>query len=179
MTGFYGYTIGFGNDTLAYTGGEDIFVTRYDAAGNVTWARSVAGQGFENGSAIDVNDAGTSLCIAGFVNGAPLSFGPYTVNANSANNYFVAKADMTTSIGNTPLHNDPHSFFPNPASSLIHFLNAAPNTTVRISDVQGRTVYETTLGKDKTINASQLPDGFYTLTLSGKTTARNKLIIQH
>lgn len=49
---FKSASVAFGSSTLTNVGGEDIFVTKYDASGNVIWATSVGGTSDDNGNSI-------------------------------------------------------------------------------------------------------------------------------
>jgi hypothetical protein len=68
--------IAFGNVVLTNTGGfQDLFLVRYDSAGNVLWARGSGGPDTEHLWGIAVDASGS--CFIGAANGGayPLSFG--------------------------------------------------------------------------------------------------------
>src|SRR4029077_7731002 len=48
VTGLYTSTVTFGNTTLMNSGAEDIFIVKYDASGNMLWAKSAGGSGNDN-----------------------------------------------------------------------------------------------------------------------------------
>ncbi|MFN8360847.1 MAG: SBBP repeat-containing protein [Candidatus Kapaibacterium sp.] len=64
VTGFFTGTATFGAATLVSTGGKDVFVVKYNAAGVVQWARRGGSVGNEAGNSIAV-DANRNIYITG------------------------------------------------------------------------------------------------------------------
>lgn len=90
MTGiFESPSITFGPYTLLNSGSFDIFVVKYDPDGNVLWAASAAGTGFDNPRSIAVDAAGNAY-ITGNFDSPTLTFGPYTLT-NTGVGLFLAK----------------------------------------------------------------------------------------
>jgi len=101
ITGYFNSaTITFDTVTLATTFGNDMFIAKYNASGNVVWAKNAGGTGGDYSNSIAVDASGNSF-ITGYFNSANIQFGSTTlVNPNSSSggyNYFVAKYDT---IGN-------------------------------------------------------------------------------
>lgn len=86
VTGYFQGTMVMGTYTLTAIGGEDVFVAKYNSAGNVLWAFSEGGTGNEQGLALACDSSG-NFAITGVYTGAP-TFGTTTLSANSG--YFVA-----------------------------------------------------------------------------------------
>lgn len=93
--------ITFGTITLTNPGiaTSDIFLVKYDAAGNVLWAKTFGGADGDLGSGVAVDAAGNVL-ITGWYTSTSLAFGTYTLNnaAATTSDIFVTKLDPA---GNT------------------------------------------------------------------------------
>ena len=74
-------------------GGEDIFVAKYDASGNVLWARRAGGNDpggdTDSGSAIVLNGAGDSFITGLFIGTA--DFGSTVLTSAGGSDIFIAK----------------------------------------------------------------------------------------
>lgn len=99
ITGQFGSTsITFDTITVSSTGGYDIFIAKYNSAGNVIWAKNAGGTASEYGYSIAVDPAG-SCYITGVFYSATLTFGstvlnnPYTSFGGFL--YYSAKYDST------------------------------------------------------------------------------------
>lgn len=99
ITGLYeSPTLVFGNDTLFNTtGGYDVYIVKYDGAGNVLWARSSvhSNSGIDGGTAIATDNLG-NVYVTGFFQSNKISFGTDTLNNLSAagnDNIFLVKYD--------------------------------------------------------------------------------------
>jgi hypothetical protein len=91
LTGYFvSSTITFGAFPLVNTGAGDIFVTRYEPDGSVTWAASAIGTGFDYPRAIALDRSGNCY-ISGDFNSGSLTFGPFVLTKNSNNDIFVTK----------------------------------------------------------------------------------------
>ncbi|MBW8050912.1 MAG: T9SS type A sorting domain-containing protein [Cytophagales bacterium] len=89
LTGYFSGTAIFGSDTLVSTVSRDIFVVKYDLAGNILWAKHVSGTGVDDrGNGISIDKYGNSY-IAGYFGGTQL-FGNDTLIASNFD-IFVAK----------------------------------------------------------------------------------------
>jgi hypothetical protein len=74
VTGYFrSHTLSFGNITLTNSGNDDIFIVKYDANGNVLWAKSAGGSGndYSYGLTIDAHD---NIFITGWFGGSTISF---------------------------------------------------------------------------------------------------------
>jgi len=77
MTGFFSGTATFGTNVLTGSGGygaDDVYLVKYDAAGNVLWARRAGGTAKETGRVIQLDGAG-GVYIAGTTASSPSAFG--------------------------------------------------------------------------------------------------------
>ncbi|MEO8149588.1 MAG: SBBP repeat-containing protein [Bacteroidia bacterium] len=102
ITGFfYGDTISFGNSTLTSTSYplySAIFIAKYDAWGNMVWAKSVSGTIGCKSNAIAVDANGNSY-ITGYFNEDSITFGNVTlVNTFGSSEMFVVKYDASGNV---------------------------------------------------------------------------------
>lgn len=104
MTGYFeSSTITFGSTTLTnlfwgYQSG-DISLTKYDANGNVIWAKSAGGNWADVASTIAVDISG-NIEIAGWFFSTTLTFGSYTLTGTNfyAGDLFLAKYDANGNV---------------------------------------------------------------------------------
>src|ERR1035437_3279293 len=75
---FFSPTITFGSDTLTNAGGtgntEDVFIAKYDASGNVLWAKSAGGTDWDEGLSVSA-DAHGNVFVTGTFFSPTLTFG--------------------------------------------------------------------------------------------------------
>ncbi len=99
-TGYFRGTVDFdpgaGTSNLTSAGGDDIFVSKLDSAGNFVWARRLGGTGgtsFDRGQGIAVDASGNVLTTGPFSGTADFDPGAGTSNLTSAgsNDIFVSK----------------------------------------------------------------------------------------
>ena len=97
LTGmFCSSSITFGSTTLTNANGihqtPDLFLAKYDAGGNVLWAKSVGGTGYECAYSVAINASGNPY-VAGYFNSSTLSFGSTTLTNAGNPDIFLAKYD--------------------------------------------------------------------------------------
>ncbi|HKR07335.1 MAG TPA: T9SS type A sorting domain-containing protein [Bacteroidia bacterium] len=93
---FYSPYITVGSDTLlnADSSGNstDIFIVKYDASGNVLWAKSAGGMSIEGGSGITTDLSGNAYITGSFLSSA-VTFGSWTITNSGGYDMFLAKLD--------------------------------------------------------------------------------------
>ena len=94
LTGYFQYSLSFGNDTIGNAGNEGLFLAKYDSVGNPLWGRSPGGTGNDSGSGVCVDPYGNVL-LTGYFGSSFLNFGGHPVlNSNPGfNDAFVARYD--------------------------------------------------------------------------------------
>ncbi|MCW3102985.1 MAG: hypothetical protein JWO09_1425 [Bacteroidetes bacterium] len=99
LTGsFLNSSITFGTITLTNVGNQDIFVAKYDASGNVVWARSAGGNSLDNGFGIS-NDASGNTYVTGQYASPVINFGTATLtNTSSDFDFFIVKYNGSGNI---------------------------------------------------------------------------------
>ncbi len=97
--GSYGSaSVAFGNITLINAGSDDIYIVKYDPAGNVVWARTVGSSNQESVLGLAV-DAWGNMVITGWFTGPDLNFDNYI--CSGAYDMFIAKlSSSNTSVIN-------------------------------------------------------------------------------
>jgi len=91
--GFVSDTLIVDQDTLINNGYENIFIVKYNASGNVVWARSAGGTGVEKANSIAVDTFGNAY-VAGHFLDQNVVFGSDTLtNWDSSYKLFLAKYD--------------------------------------------------------------------------------------
>src|SRR5437867_4686294 len=92
VTGAFHDVATFGDTILVSSGGYDIFVAKYDNAGNVLWANAAGGSGFDDyGLSIAVDPAGNCYVTGAFSGQA--SFGTNALINVGGSDIFLAKYD--------------------------------------------------------------------------------------
>ena len=98
---FYSATITFGTTVLtnASTGTGDVFLAKYDAAGNVIWANRAGGGGDDLASAV-ATDAFGNVFVTGYFTGTTSVFGTATLTNTNAGfgDMFLAKYNSSGSF---------------------------------------------------------------------------------
>lgn len=100
ITGYFSTpTITFGSYTLTNSniGTADIFIVKYDAAGNVLWAKQEGDYNSEFGESICIDNLG-NIYITGYFDSPNLYLGNDTLTRQSAGDVFVIKHDPNGNI---------------------------------------------------------------------------------
>src|SRR5262249_19336570 len=89
LTGYFTGTNSFGPTNLISSGLDDIFVVKYDAAGNFLLARRAGGNSYDRGLCIAA-DASGNVFVTGLFQGTA-SFGPTNLTRSGQSDIFIAK----------------------------------------------------------------------------------------
>jgi len=96
LTGYFlSSTITFESITLtnASPGGSwDFFLAKYDSNGNILWAKSVGGLGFDVAHSLAIDSSGF-IYVTGYFGSATLEFDSITITNKGWNDIFIAKYD--------------------------------------------------------------------------------------
>lgn len=89
---FLSSAITFGVTTLSYSGGgaAQPFIVKYDANGNVLWAKCGSGGGGNTAQSMGIDEDGDTY-LGGYFSTASLTFGAITLNSSGNNNMFLTK----------------------------------------------------------------------------------------
>jgi hypothetical protein len=94
---YSGPTLVFGSTTLNNASGEDIFIAKYDAVGNVLWAKSSVGTGTNEGYSV-TTDANGNAFITGYFGGPSITFGSVTLANAGSDDIFFVKYDPSGTV---------------------------------------------------------------------------------
>ncbi|MEI7490577.1 MAG: SBBP repeat-containing protein [Bacteroidota bacterium] len=100
VTGFfYSPTLVLGSDTLTNTssGTCDMLIAKYDANGNVLWAKNPNGASFDWGVSVAVDASGNSYAAGGFISPS-LTFGSTVLVSEGGEDMFFAKYDVNGNV---------------------------------------------------------------------------------
>jgi gliding motility-associated-like protein len=93
LTGSYSSsTITFGPHTLTNIGSDNIYMVKFDMAGNTIWARSAGGQIQDAPNKIAI-DRTNNVYITGTFTSPTCSFGPHVLTTTNSTEFFIAKYD--------------------------------------------------------------------------------------
>jgi len=95
---FQNSSITFGSTTLTNAGSYDIFIVKYDANGNVLWAKGVGGDGDDRANSITIDISG-NVVVVGYFFSRNITFGSRTITNNGAySDMFIVKYDNNGNV---------------------------------------------------------------------------------
>jgi len=157
--------ISFGNITLTKIDGYDIFIVKYAPNGNVLWAKSVGGDGRDEGTSITTDKTG-NVYITGNFDSPTLSFDNTTLVNTGMADIFIAQ--LNTSSNTIPEYPSESkiSIYPNPADDELTITlptySAVNHTTLELFDIYGNLLKNVTVtGNTTTVDISGYPAGVY------------------
>lgn len=180
LTGsFGGSDIVFDSDTLLNEGASNFFILKYDASGNLIWAKRAGGQGYDQTYGISA-DAYGNVYVTGSYNSTVSAFGPDTLtDATISDNVFVAKlANPTAGLAAI----NPSSkiiIYPNPSAGNFYFSGLQDGNTIEIYNILGEKVNTSQANDDNyLVSLSGQSKGMYFYKISDKTTIQQGKIIK-
>ncbi|MBA7562126.1 hypothetical protein ES708_03775 [subsurface metagenome] len=102
ITGYFGFfgssTITFGSTTLTRIGNDDIFIVKYDANGNVIWAKNEGGNGYDYGMDI-TTDADGDVYLTGYFRSGDIKLPTDTLyNSTAREDILMIKYDSAGNV---------------------------------------------------------------------------------
>ncbi len=94
---FRSSSITFGSQTLTNSGLTDMFIVKYDASGNVLWAKSAGGTGFEYAFSVCVDVSGNAL-VTGTFSSSTITFGSLTLTNKGVGDIFLVKYNAVGTV---------------------------------------------------------------------------------
>jgi hypothetical protein len=160
--------------------GNEMMVTRYNAAGAAQWTISPNGSGIDWWLTDLCTDRNGACYFTGRISDSA-TFGTTTLakSPQMGNFGFIAKiggAGSPAGIAQNALKQQDLAVYPNPASDELT-VTLSKATCLRISDMLGQTVavYELTAGVQK-LNIAHLSPGVYTINNTSNSTGTIKII---
>lgn len=146
VTGVYQGSITFGTTSLTNSGNNDIFVAKYDGAGNVLWATRASGTNTEIANSIAVDGSGNSFLTGSFQ--GTTNFGTIQ-RTTSGTAFFIAKLGTDNSIATSPIN--PTTYCPGSTVSVSFTITGPPFAannvfTAQLSDASGSFATPTNIG---------------------------------
>jgi hypothetical protein len=172
VTGWFNsQTLTFGSDTLTNVDNGDIFLAKYDAGGNVLWAKSAGGNNVDIGQSAAMDASGNAY-VTGWFNSQTLTFGLDTLTNTGAADIFLAKIKSSSNLGfNEPTNTFGLSIYPNPAADKISIQTSgtAYNSNLSIRNLNGQQLMQQEItDPTTTIDVSTLPSGIYLVKVIGE-----------
>jgi hypothetical protein len=97
---FQSTTIAVGGITLTNTGSYDIFIAKYDASGNVAWAKNAWGDSYDYATGV-IADATGNVFVTGYFQSKTINFGSIALtneNGGSISNIFIVEYDPSGNV---------------------------------------------------------------------------------
>jgi len=181
-TGYFRGTVDFdpgsGTFDLNSAGSDEVFISKYDSAGNFVWANDIGGADSDKGVSIAI-DAAENIYAAGNFKGTA-DFDPGTGNFDltSGGDYdvFILKLGAGTTGISGEFKNSDFKIYPNPTNGILHFSGSA---NAQLVNLAGQIV-----AARKNVNKLDLSEqatGVYFLVLTntnGEVIQRSKIVKQ-
>ncbi len=190
---FKGDSMVVGSTTLYPVGGYDIFIIKYDTAGNMQWAISAGGSGSEQWPHIATHggmlwstggkmQAGMgSLYVSGYFDSPSITFGSDQATSSGSNNMFVAKLGTSPTTAVQSIDNNMAvSVYPNPGSGKF-LVQTAGASNVAVYNAIGTKILEKNVNKYSgplELDLSGYAGGIYFVKVSsGAESVTRKVIV--
>jgi len=156
---FYSPILIFDSIILTKAAMYDIFFAKYDADGNVQWAKQVGANGDDHAHSVSINNTG-SIYVTGSFDSNSITFDSVALSNVGYGDVFLAKLGIGTGINE--LSNSLYiSIFPNPSTNEIT-IETPEKATIEILNIEGQILKTiTTAEKQTTIDVSNLSGGVY------------------
>ena len=162
---------------------ENVFVVKYDASGNVIWARSPDECSVGFGYNISTDLIG-NVYITGIFGNSDIVFGNTALTSSGLWNIFVAKLSPPPIVTDLPLVSGADNFniYPNPSSGIFTLnMNNILNAKVFVYDTHGNSLFTKDCRNETNpqIDLSNQSKGIYFVEMvAGNERRTEKIIIQ-
>lgn len=173
-------TIDFGNGVTVSTSptSNNLYVIKLNTNGIAQWAKWTSPSfSFDNFYDVDIDPAGNCYVAGYWITGTGFDGLP----APTGDKIFVLKLGNSTLSGIMDLSNNAFQFdvYPNPAQENVTISNIPSSSTVKITDITGKVVYNAVIKNEQTtINTTDFVNGIYILQVSNNgSIATKKLVV--
>jgi gliding motility-associated-like protein len=90
ITGYFSGTAAFGSTSISSTGSQDIFIAKYNGAGNLQWVNKAGGNQADRGNGISIDNSGNVAVVGEFKGTATFGSNSLSSQANSID-VFITK----------------------------------------------------------------------------------------
>jgi len=146
--------------------GYDIFIAKFDTAGNIGWLSSIGDSLYDFGSSLSVDLSGY-IYVTGTFSSPIIQFGSTTLNQSGTlytYDLYIAKLDITTSIIQQQSNPNILSLYPNPFDNQIMVEGTNEGGEIIILNNAGQIILkEDSKESETSIKTSELSSGFYIL----------------
>jgi hypothetical protein len=97
VTGSYSASFTFGTFALSNAGSRDMFIVKFNSAGNIIWAKGEGSAGDDICESITTDDSG-NIYLTGYYNSNSISFGVTTLGNSGGYDIFIVKYDTTGNV---------------------------------------------------------------------------------
>lgn len=188
MAGFFSSSIAIFDGIVLNNSGvgstSDMFVAKYNPAGNIQWMKSASGGSIETAYSLVMDEYG-AVYVGGYYIGAPVTFDTITIPTSNHTNVFLAKLDTNFVTGNIPVLSADHiSIFPNPfnESTTVKFFNPDNKEFIlTITDIRGSVLRKEAgiRSNEILIERNDLKEGMYFIELMSENRIyTGKIIIE-
>jgi hypothetical protein len=188
VCGAYDFDIDLGTGVLPNHGLSDLFVAKFDPAGNALWSDRAGGIGFDFATGITLDKASNIYFTAQFSD--TCSFGPFILSSRHLTDIAIAKIGKLSAVHDRNTHAPAsYSIYPNPAKTSISIdydFEISGNLELELIDPLGIVLEKKVLSqnelKDKhfTIELNNHLSGVYFLSLSsGDLRKMEKIVLGH
>lgn len=159
--------ITFGTITQINRGSDDLFITKYDASGNVLSVKTSGGANNDDALSIAVYQ-NSDLFITGSYNSSSLALGNDTLSNSNTFQMFVTRLRSNTLGLPASVSNELCNIYPNPCNGIIHLtFNENSASQVQVFNMQGKLLNEFGTNNLTTfeMDLSSYPSGIYIISL--------------
>ena len=176
-----------GTHLLFNNGSSDVFIARYDLAGNYIWSFGMGSNGTDYGSDIQLCANGDLHLMGSFQSAMDCDFssGSHTLLANQNFDFFFARYDaITIGLNDTKFSETDIVIYPNPAKDKIYFIlnkHTQENYAVNFFNILGENVKSLAINSEtNSIDINNLTNGIYFISVrsSGGQLFSRKLVIE-
>jgi hypothetical protein len=125
VTGYFSGTASFGSSSVTSSAFDDVFCSKYDAAGNLAWVRSAGGNNLDLGYGVARDKAG-NIYVGGFFSSSTIAFDGMTLTNRGGRDMFLAKLPAPPIPALSITASNGFVLLSWPATAGDYFLESAP-----------------------------------------------------